>query len=257
MKLNINGIQIFKKAKVSIAIAVFLLILVAHELQQPLAVNAQETSGAAVINGTNGAMSPMGENDPHMRLSPIRAITPGDRDQAERLANTLKQAISKYERVRDAEEAGYIKFPPNAEGLKIVHYVNPWLSFLETWRLDPKQPGALLYQRQADGELKLLGAMFTAPAEATPEKLNERVPLSVTRWHLHVNMCLPEPIWDEQQWQRQRDGQPLFGPDSPIATKAECQQINGKFEPTVFGWMVHVNAFARDPQDVFNHHYGG
>ena len=33
--------------------------------------------------------------------------------------------------------------------------------------------------------------MYTAPYKATEEELNERAPLSIARWHLHTNLCLP------------------------------------------------------------------
>ena len=38
-----------------------------------------------------------------------------------------------------------------------------------------------------------------------------------------------------------RNGQPVFGPESPIATKAECDAVNGDFHPSLFGWMIHAN----------------
>ena len=244
-----------KFINIVMAIAIAILIIVIHE--QPSVVHAQSPPGTVVVDG-NGSMTPQGADDPHLRLSSLGSLTPEDSDKAERLAEQLKSSISKYARVQDAVDAGYLEFPPNPDpNLKIIHYVNPWLSYLEGFRLEPEQPGALLYEKQTDGQLQLLGAMYTAPAEASMEELNKRVPLSVTRWHLHTNMCLPEPIWDEQQWQRQKDGRPVFGPDSPIATQTECQQVNGKFEPTVFGWMVHVYAFAPNPEDVFNYQYQG
>jgi hypothetical protein len=33
----------------------------------------------------------------------------------------------------------------------------------------------------------------------------------------------------------------VFGPESPIATKAECDAVNGDFHPNLFGWMIHAN----------------
>jgi len=209
-----------------------------------------------VIYGTNGSMTPQGTTDPHLRLSPERPTTPENIAYADQIAEEIRQAIAQYKDVSDAQEAGYIQFPPDAEDFHIIHYVNPWLSFLETWRIDPQQPGSLLYERQSDGTLRLLGAMFTAPAEASLEDLNERIPLSITRWHLHTNICVPDPIWDEKQWSRTANGKPLFGPDSSIATQRECEAINGEFHPTIFGWMVHANVFASEPADVWNPHYG-
>ena len=48
----------------------------------------------------------------------------------------------------------------------------------------------------------------------------------------------------------------MFGPEGPIASKAECDSANGDFHPNVFGWMLHANVyegtdlasiFGRDP----------
>jgi hypothetical protein len=44
----------------------------------------------------------------------------------------------------------------------------------------------------------------------------------------------------------------VFGPRSPIATQAACDAVGGRFFPRLFGWMVHVNAFAgTDPAVVW------
>lgn len=212
-------------------------------------------SSATEFGGTYGTMTPMGANDPHLQLTPERQEAAPDRARTEELEIAVAKAIQKYSKVSNAESAGYIKFPPDSENYSIVHYVNPGLSFWEIWRLDPQQPGALLYERQADNSLKLLGVMFTAPGEATLEELNQRIPLSIARWHLHTNICTPIPIWDESQWNMTQNGKPKFGPTSPIATKAECDAVNGQFHPHVFGWMVHLNVNAKDPADVWNHHY--
>ncbi|MEM9164910.1 MAG: hypothetical protein AAGC54_17810 [Cyanobacteria bacterium P01_F01_bin.4] len=78
----------------------------------------------------------------------------------------------------------------------------------------------------------------------------------MSRWHLHINICVPDPIWDADQWALEQDGLPVFGPESPIATEAACEAVDGDFRPTVFGWMVHANVFAENPADVWNPMYG-
>ena len=42
-----------------------------------------------------------------------------------------------------------------------------------------------------------------------------------------------------------REGEPVFGPRSPIATAEACDAVGGRFVPRLFGWMVHVEAFDR------------
>ena len=45
------------------------------------------------------------------------------------------------------------------------------------------------------------------------------------------------------RWLERKDGQPVFGPESPIATKAACDAAGGVFRDSIFGWMVHANVF--------------
>jgi hypothetical protein len=86
------------------------------------------------------------------------------------------------------------------------------------------------------------GAMYTAPARTELDALDQRIPLSVARSHEHVNWCLP-PGGQRERWRETRDGKPLFGPKSPIATAEACAAVDGRFVPRLFGWMVHVMAF--------------
>ncbi len=196
--------------------------------------------------------------DPHAVMTRPSAPRPGDRERADALAETIRRSIAEYHHVEDAVEAGYRPFPahPPPE-LKVIHYVHPERSKDEAERPDPSRPGSLLYERTDGGGLRLLGAMITAPVEAPLDELDARVPLSATRWHLHTNVCVPKPLWDERAWARTfGDGRPVFGPDSPVATEAGCDDVGGRFLPTVFGWMAHINVFAEDPADVWNAMYG-
>ena len=87
------------------------------------------------------------------------------------------------------------------------------------------------------------------------------MPLSVARWHEHVNLCLP-PLASLERWRDSAGGHPVFGPRSPIATPEACAAAGGRFAPRLFGWMVHVNAFAGDdPAEIWGghemHEHGG
>ncbi len=98
--------------------------------------------------------------------------------------------------------------------------------------------------------------MYTMPKRASLSRLDDRIPLSVARWHKHVNWCLPKK-GDQNRWLERKNGMPVFGPESPIATKVECDKVGGQFEPTLFGWMVHANVFAGDDLGtVFGDHHG-
>ncbi|MGB3294333.1 MAG: hypothetical protein WBB01_15205 [Phormidesmis sp.] len=218
----------------------------------PPALAHQSASGPIDVSGADGTMMPAGENDPHMRMTALRSPTAEDQAKADEIAQALKDAITPYADISLAEADGYRPFPPDPSDLRIVHYVNIGRSWQESRRLDPQKPGSLLYERQPDGSLSLIGAMFTAPDDASEAELNQRVPLSMAQWHLHTNICVPRPIWDAEQWTIERDGRPQFGPESAIATAADCDAVGGDFWPTAFGWMVHAYVFADDPADIWN-----
>jgi hypothetical protein len=91
--------------------------------------------------------------------------------------------------------------------------------------------------------------MYTAGVRATMDELNDRIPLSVARWHRHVNYCFPT---QRRRMQETRGGKPLFGPVGILSTRAECEAAGGEFTPQLFGWMVHVNVFAgTDPKAIW------
>ena len=57
-----------------------------------------------------------------------------------------------------------------------------------------------------------------------------------------------------RRWQETKDGQPVFGPKSPIATADACEAVGGRFRPRLFGWMAHVMAFSDgDPWNAHHH----
>jgi hypothetical protein len=94
--------------------------------------------------------------------------------------------------------------------------------------------------------------MYTAPRWASLADLDARVPLSVTQWHEHVNLCVPAGQRDPAQWMaRDSTGRLLFGTRGTIATASACQAAGGRFIPHFLGWMVHVYPFASDTAAVW------
>ena len=176
----------------------------------------------------------------HMELSPSRPPTHDDSVRAMKLAGELKQAIARYADTAAAVADGYRMFLPNVKQQKVYHFTNYRRAFMEAFRFDPSKPTSILYSRGSDGKLQLVGAMYTMPKNASLDRLNDRVPLSVARWHKHVNWCLPKK-GNASRFLETRNGQPVFGPESPIATKAECDAVGGDFHANLFGWMIHAN----------------
>jgi len=180
--------------------------------------------------------------NPHMRMSPMRAASRADSARAARLVEQARAALAKYKDVSVAERDGYRMFAPNIKNQPVYHFTNLRLAIRERFKFDPAQPSSLLYKSNPDGSLRLVGAMYTAPKDATPEELNARVPLGIAQWHLHTNMCVPR-LTQTARWKEVSNGRPVFGPASPIATSDACEKVNGKFLPVVFNWMVHVDLY--------------
>ena len=121
------------------------------------------------------------------------------------------------------------------------------------FRFDPTKPTSLLYRKRPDGSFELVGAMYADRAGASEDELNERIPLALARWHEHVNWCVPPP-GARERWTETKDGRPVFGPKSPIATPDACAAAGGRFLPRIFGWMVHVTVFGSDdPRVIWGH----
>jgi hypothetical protein len=232
------------------------LLLIVLAAVAPQAVNAQHTHGghaghqpdsSGMVGAADAVMSaPMSDAaKKHMRLSPTRTGTAEDSARALDLARQLRTSLAKYADTAVAVAEGYRMFMPNVKTQRVYHFTNYRHAFMEAFRFDPEKPTSILYERGADGTLKIVGAMYTAPKRVDAAKLDERIPLSIARWHQHVNWCIPKR-GEEKRWLERFEGLPLFGPESPVATRAQCDQVGGRFFPTVFGWMIHANVFAGD-----------
>jgi len=180
---------------------------------------------------------------PHMRLTPQRPERPGDRQRADAIVASLRTALERYRDYHVAERNGYEIFHPEIPQ-PIFHFTNYWKAYSETFRFMPDQPTSLLYTKSAGG-YELVGAMYTAPPDATEIDLDARVPLSAARWHAHINICLPpRGSAAGADWKK-------FGPDGSITTAEACTAARGRFFPQLFGWMVHVHPFEKTPEKIW------
>src|SRR5260370_25462554 len=98
-------------------------------------------------------------------------------------------------------------------------------------------------------EAKGLGARgrdaHGAKKKASEDELNERVPLSVARWHKHVNICLP-PKGGQPRQASLRE----FGFSGSISTEDARNQARGRWVPQIFNWIIHVYPSETDPQNI-------
>ena len=182
---------------------------------------------------------------PHMKMTKLRAVQPGDQHRADEVVQTARTVAEKYQDYKVALADGYKIFLPNVPQ-KQYHFTNYWNGFLAGMHFDASRPTSLLYDKVGDG-YKLVGLMYTAKKDASEDELNARIPLSIAQWHAHINFCAPPR-------DRQREALPpnaKFGFAGSISTKQECEAAGGNFLPQIFGWMVHVYPFEQNAEGIW------
>jgi len=183
----------------------------------------------------------------HMYLTSLRPQKPGDQKKADAIAAAAKEAMAPYQDYQKALADGYQIFLPNLPQ-PIYHFTKYEYGRAAQRQFDPLKPTSLLYKKTADGDYKLIGAMYTDRVDASEDELNDRIPLSVAHWHQHINFC------------KAPEGQKAayFGPDArfglmgSITTKEACDAAGGEFHPHLFGWMVHVYPYETDAAKVWS-----
>ena len=216
------------------------------------ALRAQAMPGmdmSAAEGAMSGDMMPMA----HMTMTRLAPMHAGDAARAAAISDTVRRAIEKYRDYHVALEEGFTIFHANLPQ-KVYHFTSKPNALAAIFTFDPSRPTSLLYRKTADG-YTLVGAMFTAPKRFSPEELNERVPLSVAEWHLHTNLCLP-PKGQEQALLPAGNAPSRFGLRGTVATEDACKAAGGRFHATVFGWMVHVSPWEKNPALAWGTHEG-
>lgn len=196
----------------------------------------------SAMDAMSGAMN----MNAHMFMTTLRPKNPEDEARAAQIVETLRKSIERYKDYHVALADGFEIFLPNVPQ-EHYHFTNRRYAMESMFGLNAEHPTSLLYKK-VNGDYVLEGAMFTAPRWASERELDERVPLSVARWHKHVNLCLPPKGTTLQtiDWKQ-------FGPSGAIATKEGCEEANGRWIPQIFGWMVHVYPYETDPAKIWAH----
>jgi hypothetical protein len=233
------------------------------------------TDHSMAPNGMGGHMHMM---EHHMRMTELRPATPPDEERAHQIVETLRGSISKYRDYHVALAHGMRIFLP-----EIPQDVYHFTDYAETGneyrgRFDISRPGSILYTRNAAGDYTLVGAMYSAPPDATMDELDQIVPLSIARWHVHTNICLPNQLTIEDilrdnvgaSWNNVPGMLPVsanpnaaelnhrygfladgrFGFEGKISDARECSAAGGHLLDQAFGWMVHVYPFSGDDLKV-------
>ena len=183
----------------------------------------------------------------HMYMTSLRPKQAGDVQKADAVVADARAAIAPYQDYRKALADGYEIFLPNLPQPQ-YHFTNHEYALEARRHFDPSKPTSLLYKKTRDGGYKLVGVMYTDRVDASEDELNSRIPLSVARWHQHVNFC-KAPAGRKLEY---------FGPSAKfglmgsITTKEACEAAGGEFYPHVFGWMVHVYPYESDPARIWS-----
>lgn len=189
----------------------------------------------------------------HMEMTALRPLQPGDKQRAEAIVAAARKAAESYVDYHKALADGYTIFLPEIKQ-NVYHFTNNAQALRNTMDFDPSRPTSLLYEKlpvvgRGEPGYKLVGVMYTAPYEVSDDELNRRVPLSIARWHLHTNLCLPPDADDDDE--DIVGTTPKFGLRGSITTRNACRAAGGKFMQHVFGWMVHVYPFEKDPAKIW------
>lgn len=183
----------------------------------------------------------------HMLLTTLRPLQPGDQEKANLVIAAAKAAMAPYTDYRKALEDGYQIFLPDVPQPQ-YHFTNYRAALDARTHFDPTKPTSLLYKKTADGGYQLVGAMYTDAVGAEESELNERIPLSIARWHQHINFC-KAPADQKALY---------FGPHAKfgllgsITTQQDCEAAGGVFSKHIFGWMVHVYPNETDPKRIWS-----
>jgi hypothetical protein len=183
----------------------------------------------------------------HMTLTPAEPRRSGDVERAAAIADAVRAAIEPYRDYRKAVADGFK--PGRLEVPQKEYHFSNRANFIAALRgFDVKRPTSLLYERTADGGFRLIGAMYTDRRDASDAELDGRIPLSLARWHEHIDLCLPPA---GMGLKAMGGAHPAFGPRGSISTAAACSAAGGRFVAHLYGWMVHVYPYERDLADVY------
>src|ERR1700733_4102906 len=233
-------------------------------------------------SGGTGAMGQMGAHmkmSDHMTMTETRPTTPADTQRGEQIVATMRAKLAKYEDYKAAIADGYVPYMESVPQ-DVYHFANRTATASEYMGdFDLARPGSLLYEKKTFGGYKLVGAMYDAPAGDTPEQLDALIPLGLSHWHAHTNICLPKGVTeadvingnvgnhmrpdissvdaprefgrsqgagDEERIRFGYMADPRFGFEGTISNQADCEAAGGTFHKQIFGWMIHVYPFASD-----------
>ncbi len=164
-----------------------------------------------------------------------------DRSQLGRLVEQLDSVRAATEKYRDFNAAiadGYVQAGGVVPNMG-AHFINE--ARINDGVLNVEEPEFVLYDRDKDGQWRLVGTAFVLPREGGPQSPAKAAgdahpegfegPLD--NWHVHYQLCTL--------------------PDGAFRTLSQgaCEERNGMFTPS-FGWMIHAWVHDDNPMGVFS-----
>jgi hypothetical protein len=197
--------------------------------------------------GEARAVESMADMAGHMAMTAIRPAAPGDAKKAQAVVERAKAAMEPYKDYRAALADGYQIFLPTVPQPQ-YHFTKYESGLAAREHFDPDKPTSLLYRKLPDGGYQLVGAMYTDRVDAPVDELNERIPLSIARWHQHTNFCKAPADRKAEYF----GADAKFGLRGSITSREACEATGGEFHPHIFGWMVHVYPYESDPAKIWS-----
>ncbi len=195
-------------------------------------------SGTTASTSSQTVVSRHMNMGPHMKMTSYRPVASSDLARMTAIVQNAHVCFDKYQDYHLALNDGYQIFAPDVPQ-DIYHFVSAQNFSEAQTTFDLAHPSALLYKKVGNG-YQFVGVMYSAPASATEDQLNQRVPLSLAPWHLHVNFCLPAGDTGQTLFHANS----LFGLTGTITTQAQCSKLGGTFYASMYGWMVHIPLFG-------------
>lgn len=226
-----------------VSVVCLALVSITQAAASPQDAQPSLKASGAPATGDNGNMVTMAG---HMYMTTLRPMSGGDQQRADALVRDATAAIAPYKDYRKALADGYEIFLPDVAQSQ-YHFTKYEYGRQARLRFDPLKPTSLLYKKTSDG-YELVGAMYTDRVDALEDELNERVPLSIARWHQHINFC-KAPAGQKAAY---FGPAAKFGLRGSIDTKEACEEAGGTFYPHLFGWMVHIYPYETDPKDIWS-----
>lgn len=252
--LQLSGQHFSNSFRVHRLFPVFTLLCLAFALKFPGSAQQPDSSMGNMPGmkmGDKNDMGNMGDSmaamTGHMYITPSRPAQPGDEEKEKAVVAAVKVSIERYKDYKKALADGYEIANPKVKQPQ-YHFTNAANTAAAEKVFDPTKPSSLLYFSTPTQRYKLEGVMFTVPPNASEDELNARIPLSMVRWHKHVNFCATPADRVKEYFGEH----PKFGMFGSIKTADECKVEGGTFLPTIFTWMIHVFPYETDRKDIFS-----